>query len=61
VPLINLYMPELAATKIAGFTLTWLILGILFYPVTWLLSTYFVRKSEALESAIAEENKGLGR
>ena len=57
-PLVNLYLPELAKTRIAGFTLTWLILGVLFYPLTWVLSTWFVKGSERLEDEIiAEESK----
>ena len=38
-PLVNLYLPDLAKTNIGGFSLTWLILGVLFYPLTWFLST----------------------
>ena len=50
IPLFNLYYPQLAATPVAGFTLTWLILGVLFFPITWLLSIYFVRESEKIEA-----------
>jgi uncharacterized membrane protein (DUF485 family) len=53
IPLFNLYYPQLAATPVAGFTLTWLILGILFFPITWLLSIYFVRESEKIEAEAA--------
>jgi uncharacterized membrane protein (DUF485 family) len=56
-PLVNLYLPELAKTRIAGFTLTWLILGVLFYPLTWVLSTWFVKASERLEAEIVLEEK----
>ena len=35
------------------FTLTWLILAVLFFPITWLLSIYFVRESEKIESEAA--------
>jgi len=54
-PLANLYLPELMATKISGFTLTWIILAILFYPITWILSSYFVKKSEEVESELASD------
>lgn len=54
-PLVNLYLPDLAKTNIGGFTLTWLILGVLFYPLTWILSTWFVRGSEKIEAEIVEE------
>lgn len=55
-PLINLYAPALAATNVGGFSLTWLILGVLFYPITWGLSAYFIKRSNALEEAIVREN-----
>lgn len=54
-PLINLYLPALAATNVGGFSLTWLILGVLFYPITWGLSHYFIQRSNALEEAIVQE------
>lgn len=54
-PLANLYLPDLMATKIGGFTLTWLILAVLFYPITWALSAFFVRKSEELEAELGAD------
>lgn len=54
-PLFNLYMPDLAKTNIGGFSLTWLVLGLLFYPLTWILSTWFVKGSETIEQQIIEE------
>ena len=57
-PLINLYLPELAKTQVAGFTLTWLILGVLFFPLTWILSSWFVKGTERIDAEIvAEESK----
>ena len=57
-PLVNLFMPELARTKVGGFTLTWLILGVLFFPLTWLLSSWFVKGTERIDAEIvAEETK----
>jgi hypothetical protein len=51
-------LPDLAATNIGGFSATWLVLGVLFYPLTWVLSSWFVRGSEKLEADIvAEESK----
>jgi uncharacterized membrane protein (DUF485 family) len=49
-PLFNQYCPVLAATPVFGFTLTWLFLGIGFFPITWLLSAYFVRESDKIEA-----------
>jgi uncharacterized membrane protein (DUF485 family) len=57
-PLVNLYLPDLAKTRIGGFTLTWLILGVLFFPLTWLLSTWFVKGTERIDAeVVAEESK----
>lgn len=54
-PLINFYLPDLAQTNIGGFSLTWLILGVLFYPLTWVLSIWFVKGSEKIEHEIVQE------
>jgi uncharacterized membrane protein (DUF485 family) len=48
-PLLNYFQPELMATRVAGFTLTWLILGVLFFPFVWIISWVFIRRSIALE------------
>ena len=49
-PLLNYFAPELMATRVAGFTLTWLILGVLFFPFVWIISAVFIRRSIALEN-----------
>ena len=56
-PLLNWQMPDLAHTSILGFSLTWLILGVLFYPITWILSGYFVKASNTIETQIAQEEE----
>jgi uncharacterized membrane protein (DUF485 family) len=48
-PLLNYFAPDLMATRIAGFTLTWLILGVLFFPFVWIISYTFIKRSIALE------------
>lgn len=48
-PLLNFFAPELMARRIAGFTLSWLVLGVLFFPFTWLIAYYFIKRSIALE------------
>ena len=48
-PLANYFAPELMATRVAGFTLTWLILGVLFFPIVWVISYVFIRRSIWLE------------
>ncbi len=57
-PLLNLYLPETMGLRVGGFTLTWLLLAILFYPVTWLLSWLFVRGSDRAEDALVAEMRG---
>ncbi len=48
-PLANYFAPEFMATRIAGFTLSWLILGVLFFPAVWIISWTFIKRSIALE------------
>ncbi|MFM7321141.1 MAG: hypothetical protein ACKO5K_06410, partial [Armatimonadota bacterium] len=60
VPLLNWLAPQIAALRLGGFTLTWLILGVLFYPLTWALSALFIRKSNELEDAIARDESVRG-
>jgi uncharacterized membrane protein (DUF485 family) len=49
-PLLNYFAPALMAMRIGGFTLTWLILGVLFFPFVWIISWMFIRRSIALEN-----------
>src|SRR4051812_32666773 len=50
-PLANFFFPEFMATRLFGFTLTWLILGIGFFPAVWVIAWVFIRRSIALEEA----------
>lgn len=54
-PLLNYFLPELMATRIAGFTLSWLVLGVLFFPFVWVIAWTFIKRSIALEDAEARE------
>jgi uncharacterized membrane protein (DUF485 family) len=54
-PLLNYFLPEAMATRVGGFTLTWLILGVLFFPFVWLIAWVFIRRSIALERAEVSE------
>jgi len=60
-PLLNYYAPDFMATRVGGFTLTWLILGVLMIPFVWVISAVFIKRSlkmEAEEAALAvEENR----
>jgi uncharacterized membrane protein (DUF485 family) len=49
VPLLNYFAPALMATRVAGFTLSWLVLGVLFFPFVWIISWVFIQRSIALE------------
>lgn len=48
-PLLNYFAPAMMATRVAGFTLSWLVLGVLFFPFVWVISWIFIRRSMALE------------
>jgi uncharacterized membrane protein (DUF485 family) len=54
-PLLNYFFPELMATRVFGFTLTWFILGVLFFPFVWIIAWLFIKRSIALEEAEVEE------
>jgi uncharacterized membrane protein (DUF485 family) len=60
-PLLNYFAPELMAKQVGGFTLSWLILGVLFFPYVWIIARLFITRSMALESdevrLAAEGNK----
>jgi uncharacterized membrane protein (DUF485 family) len=60
-PLANFLLPGLMATRVGGFTLSWLLLGVLFFPAVWIISAIFIKTSlrmEAEEAALAvEENQ----
>jgi uncharacterized membrane protein (DUF485 family) len=59
-PLVNWLGPQAAnAPAPGGFTWTWLFLGILFYPITMLLSAYFVRASERVEADLVVEGRRM--
>src|SRR3954469_14402805 len=57
-PLANYFLPEFMATRIFGFTLTWFILGVLFFPFVWIISYVFIKKSMALEDKEARDAMG---
>jgi len=57
-PLANYFFPDLMAARVFGFTVTWLILGIGFFPVVWLIAWLFIRRSIALEQAEVAEACG---
>ena len=54
-PLLNYFFPEVMATRVFGFTLTWFILGVLFFPLVWIIAWVFIKRSIALEEAEVRE------
>src|SRR3972149_2852764 len=56
-PLANYFCPELMAKRVFGFTLTWFLLGISFFPAVWIISWFFIKRSIALEEAEVREVK----
>jgi uncharacterized membrane protein (DUF485 family) len=48
-PLLNYFAPALMGTRVAGFSLSWLVLGVLFFPFVWVISYIFIKRSIALE------------
>ncbi len=52
-PLCNYFFPEAMARRVGGFTISWLILGVLFFPYVWIIAYVFIKKSIALENAEA--------
>ena len=60
-PLANYFFPELMATRIFGFTLTWFLLGVLFFPLVWIIAWVFIRRSIELEEAEVAEVSNQGK
>jgi uncharacterized membrane protein (DUF485 family) len=57
-PLLNYLVPDFMAQRVGGFTLSWLVLGVLFFPYVWIIARWFITRSMALEAAevkLAEE------
>lgn len=54
-PLANYFLPDLMATRVFGFTLTWFMLGIGFFPAVWVISFFFIRRSIKLEEEEVKE------
>lgn len=57
-PLLNYFFPEFMAKRIFGFTVSWFILGIAFFPYVWVISYYFIKRSIALEEEEVKTAKG---
>lgn len=49
-PLLNYLVPEFMAQRVGGFTLSWLLLGVLFFPYVWIIARVFITRSMNLEN-----------
>ena len=60
-PLLNYFAPDAMATRVMGFTLSWLILGVMFIIMVWLISAFFIKHSLKMEeeeaTLVLEENR----
>ena len=56
-PLANYFLPEFMAQRIFGFTLSWFVLGVLFFPLVWGIAWFFIRRSIALEEEEVRETE----
>ena|SRR5438067_4527734 len=57
-PLLNYFAPELMAKRVFGFTLSWFLLGVFFFPLVWVIAFYFIKRSIALEEIEAARVRG---
>jgi len=48
-PVLNYLAPGFMAQRVGGFTLSWLVLGVLFFPYVWIIARLFITRSMALE------------
>jgi uncharacterized membrane protein (DUF485 family) len=60
-PVANYFAPELMSTRVAGFTLTWLLLGVIFFPAVWVISYTFIRRSIWLENDEVDQARNASR
>jgi uncharacterized membrane protein (DUF485 family) len=53
-PVMNFLAPTFMAQRVGGFTLSWLILGVLFFPYVWIIAKWFIVRSIAMENTEVE-------
>ena len=60
-PALNYLAPEWMGRDVGGFTVSWLVLGVLFFPFVWVVAWVFIRRSIRLEeSEVARAREGTG-
>jgi len=52
-PAVNYLYPEFMEQRVWGFTLSWFVLGVGFFPAVWIIAWLFIRNSIRLEAAVA--------
>lgn len=57
-PLANYFAPEFMSRRVFGFTLSWLVLGIGFFPAVWVIAWVFIRRSIQLEEEEVRQISG---
>jgi len=58
-PVLNFFAPDFMGQRVGGFTLTWLVLGVLFFPYVWIIARIFITRSIALErSEVVQVTQG---
>jgi uncharacterized membrane protein (DUF485 family) len=57
-PILNYLAPEFMGREVFGFTLSWFVLGIGFFPFVWAISWFFIQRSMALEEDEVKAVKG---
>ena len=60
-PILNHAAPGLMATRVFGFTLSWLMLGVCFFPAVWVIAWVFIGRSIALEEKEAAAVRDCSR
>lgn len=59
-PALNYLAPAWMGREVGGFTLSWLVLGVLFFPFVWVVAWVFIRRSMRLEaSEVARAREGM--
>ncbi|GGL45648.1 hypothetical protein H9L10_11375 [Phycicoccus endophyticus] len=53
-PVLLLLVPATRSTTVAGLPFAWLVLGVVVYPVAWVLARWYARASERIEADFAD-------
>jgi putative solute:sodium symporter small subunit len=59
-PAANYFFPEFMDQRLFGFTLSWFVLGVGFFPAVWVIAWIFIRRSIRLEDEVTREAGARG-